>query len=208
MQRCRSIFFFLLMICTALQAQTWSEFLVQDAKDTLSTGMPVALSAACLWYYANRIPHDWQTVKGPAADFIYETWKEQGFTTQYPIALKRIPPHSVLGKIVVYTQELPTAVAIGEPFIQRIERLLKAKKNLLSQQITTQRECELQHIEDQLDECRFVCGHERVHKEQNHAYKFLLLQLLAPFFIPDKVDNSAFSFSSESLNSLRRFSVS
>lgn len=166
-----------------MQSQTWTEFFVQDAKDTLSTGMPVALGAVVLWCYANRIPNDWQTVEGPVADFIHTTWKEQGLKRRKPIALKRIPRDSVLGKIVVYTQELPSTVAIGEPFIHHIQKLINEKNNLLMQPNTVQQRVELQKIEDQLDECRFVCGHERVHKERHHTYKFLVLQTLAPFVL-------------------------
>lgn len=179
----RVLFFSFLMIFVSVRPQTWPSFFIQDAKDTLSTGMPIALSAAFLWFYANRIPHDWQTIEGPVADFIYATWKEQGLVREKPIALKRIPPGSVLGKIVGYTQELPRAVAIGDLFIKRVKRLLDAKNNLLNQPKTVQRDYELEKIEDELDECRFVCGHERVHKECNHAYKFLILQCLAPFFV-------------------------
>lgn len=163
--------------------QTWPEFFVQDAKDTFSTGMPVALGAVGLWYYANRIPNDWQTVTGPVADFIHTTWKEQGLDRKKSIGLKRIPRDSVLGKIVMYTQELPSTVAIGEPFIARIQTLLDAKKHLLTQSNSFEREIELQKVEDELDECRFVCGHERIHKERHHTYKFLILQFLVPFFI-------------------------
>lgn len=179
----RALLFLLFVSFVPIQSQTWPEFFVKDAKDTLSTGMPVALSAVALWYWANRIPNNWKTVTGSVADFIYTTWKEQGLVRKRPIALKCIPRDSVLGKIVVYTQELPGTVAIGEPFIQKIQKLLDAKKNLLTQSKTLQKEIELQRIEEQLDECRFVCGHERVHKERNHTHKFLILQALAPFFI-------------------------
>lgn len=179
----RALFFLFLVSFVSIQSQTWPEFFVQDAKDTLSTGIPVALSAVALWYWANRIPNNWKTVTGPVADFIYTTWKEQGLIRKRPIALKCIPRDSVLGKTVVYTQELPSTVAIGEPFIKKIKKLLDSKKNFLTQPKTLQREIKLQAIEDQLDECRFVCGHERVHKERNHTYKFLILQTLAPFVI-------------------------
>lgn len=174
---------FLCGISSTLIPQTWTEFFFEDAKDTLSTGMPIALSAAALWYWANRIPHDWKTVTGPAADFIYNTWNKQGFIKGRSVVLKRIPRNSVFGRMVVYTQEFPGAVAVGEPFIKCIEKLLNKKSKLLSQSPTPQRERDLKNIENALDECRFVCGHERVHKERGHTYKFLVLQFVAPFFI-------------------------
>ena len=180
----RSIFLFLLFIFhIQITAQTWTEFFVQDAKDTLSTGMPIALSAAAVWYWANRIPHDWQTLEGPVADFIVTTWEEQGFVKKRPVVLKRIPPKSVLGKMVVYTQELPNAVAIGEPFINKIQKFLDIKKELLLEPDTLERAYKLQEVEEVLNEFRFVCGHERVHKERHHTYKFLVVQFLAPFVI-------------------------
>lgn len=175
--------FFLFGVHFQLIPQTWPEFFLEDAKDTLSTGMPIALSAVALWCWANRIPKDWQTVEGPASDFIYSTWYEQGFTNKESVALKRIPSNSVFGKMVVYTQELPHAIAVGEPFIKRIEKLLNKKKELLVQPNTPEHVRDLKNIEDELDECRFVCGHERVHKERGHTYKFLILQFVAPFFI-------------------------
>ncbi len=176
-------FLLLLVVHAQIVPRTWTEFFVQDAKDTLSTGMPIAMSAAVLWYWANMVPNDWYTVEGPASDFIYDTWNQQGFTKSKSIILNRIPPNSVFGKMVVYTQELPRSVAVGEPFIKRIEKLLKQKQNLLTQLNTPERTRKLQEVEDELDECRFVCGHERVHKERNHTYKFLVLQFMAPFFI-------------------------
>ena len=120
---------------------------------------------------------------GPVADFIHTTWRDQGLMRKKPIVLKCIPPDSVLGKIVVYTQELPGAVAVGQPFIDRIEYLLHEKKNILIQPITLRSKKVLQAIEYELDECRFVCGHERVHKENHHTYKILTLQFMAPFFV-------------------------
>lgn len=172
----------LFLFSFSLHAQTWQEFFIEDTKDTLSTGMPVALSAAALWYYANRVPHDWQTLEGPVADFVYSTWKEQGYVTHPPIVLKLIPSTSVLGKMVSYTQELPGAVGVGQPFVDRLQKLLDAKKFLLKQSRTKEVLAQLQEVEDELDECRFVCGHERVHKEKHHTYKLLGIQLLAPFF--------------------------
>ena len=63
MIRYQIFLFFILFSHTVVQSnQTWSEFIIQDTKDTILTGMPVALTAAVLWYYANRIPNNWQTV--------------------------------------------------------------------------------------------------------------------------------------------------
>jgi Zn-dependent protease with chaperone function len=168
--------------------QTWKECIVEDMQDTLSTGMPIAVGAAVIWYIANRIPHDWQDLDGPVAEFIYETWEEQHFLKARKIILKRIPADSVLAKIVVYTQELPGALAVGEPLIVRVKSLLKQKEELFNTlRKYPEKKVELKQnlieVEEGLDECRFVCGHERVHKENHHTYQLLGIQFLAPFFV-------------------------
>lgn len=185
-------FFFVLFFVffTFLPAQSWQECIVEDARDTLYTGMPIALSAAMVWAVANRIPTEWKMVDGEVAEFIYATWEEQGFVKARTIILKKIPPESILSRLVVYTQELPGALAIGEQFIEKIQTLLDEKKILESalenSPCTAKRTAlikSLESAEEGLDECRFVCGHERVHKERHHTYKLLGIQFLAPFFV-------------------------
>ncbi|MFT6765653.1 MAG: hypothetical protein ACJAZS_000532, partial [Alteromonas naphthalenivorans] len=126
----QTIITFFLLIHFSVQSQTWSEFIKQDAKDTLATGMPIAIGATALWYLANRIPYDWKNLTNPSSEFIYKTWEDQGFSRARHVLLKRIPHDSALSKIVVYTQELPGALAVGEPFIVRIESLLQQKEDL------------------------------------------------------------------------------
>ncbi len=185
-------FFFALFFASfaASMGQSWRECIVEDARDTLYTGMPVALSAAVVWAVANRIPTEWKMVDGEVAEFIYTTWQEQGFDKARTVILKRIPTESILSRLVVYTQELPGALAIGEQFIEKIQTLLDEKKILESalenSSCTVKRTAlikSLESIEEGLDECRFVCGHERVHKERHHTYTLLGVQFLAPFFV-------------------------
>jgi chaperonin cofactor prefoldin len=184
----KTIIIFFLLIQVSLQSQTWQEFVVQDAKDTIATGMPIAVGAAALWYFANRIPHEWENLAHPSSEFIYKTWEDQGFLKSRKVLLKRIPSNSILAKIVVYTQELPGALAVGEPFIKRIESLLKQQTlfiNKLQEHPEQEKKLmqKLGEVEDGLDECRFVCGHERVHKECHHTYQLLITQFTAPFIV-------------------------
>lgn len=168
--------------------QTWKECIVQDVTDTVSTGMPIAVLAATVWYIANRIPHEWEDLEGPAAEFIFETWEDQDFLKARSVLLKRIPLNSVLSRLVVYTQELPGAMAVGQPFVERIESLLEQKTSLITllvknpEKEDTIRQ-QLREVEKGLDECRFVCGHERVHKECHHTYQLLGTQFMAPFIV-------------------------
>ena len=46
-------------------------------------------------------------------------------------------------------------------------------------------------MEAGLAECRFVCGHERVHKERAHTYQMLLIQFIAPFILHSLLKHSA-----------------
>lgn len=181
---------FLVFFTVPLSCQSWSECIAEDARDTLYTGMPVALSAAVLWGIANRIPTEWKTVDGEVAEFIYITWQEQGFSKARTVILKRIPKESILSRLVVYTQELPGALAIGEQFIEKIQMLLDEKKILeaiIETAVNATKHsallAALHEVEEGLDECRFVCGHERVHKERSHTYRLLGVQFLAPFFV-------------------------
>lgn len=190
MCKVRILLLFIIPLMGVQADQTWAECVVEDVSDTLSTGVPVALAAAAVWAIANHIPHDWQDLEGPAADFIYTTWQEQGFKRPYSVLLKKIPPSSVLSRLVVYTQELPGALAVGNQFVERITQLLEEKELFKKQLSTEQNPLKQAHlketlkkIEEGLDECRFVCGHERVHKEKRHTYQLLTTQFLAPFVV-------------------------
>lgn len=158
--------------------------------DTFKAGLPGALLSAVLWRIAYDVPHTWPDVTQPTASFIKKTWKDQGFLEADSVILKQIPADSFMAKVVVYTQEFPGALAVGLPFIRRVEKLL-AQQEEIAQKLTcvddaTRRsllEQERIIIEEELDECRFVCGHERVHQEQGHAYKILITQCIAPFAV-------------------------
>jgi hypothetical protein len=161
-----------------------------ECVDTFKAGLPGAVISTLLWCLAYDVPHTWPDVTGETEQFIRKTWKEQGFSEADNVILKQIPADSFMAKVVVYTQEFPGALAIGLPFIRRVEKLLaqqeQIKKELLRVDDTTRRrllERELALIETELDECRFVCGHERVHQEQGHAYKILITQCVAPFAV-------------------------
>ena len=99
----------------------------------------------------------------------------------------------------MYTQELPHALAVGIPFKKRIEKFLHEQASLqlsLAQgsddQITREAyKKRLQEVEAGLAECRFVCGHERVHKERGHTYQMLLIQFIAPFVLLSLLKHSA-----------------
>ncbi len=186
-----------LLLCTLMlipQASTHTASLAttlaHDCIDTLKTGVPIALSSAILWHIFYRIPHHWPDVSQPTADFIRTTWKAQGLKDADQVLLKRIPDDSFMAKVVVYTQELPGALVVGLPFIKRVEKLLEQQEQIrqrLTESInaTTQKQlhAEYELLEQELDECRFVCGHERVHQERHHAYKLLFAQCCAPFLV-------------------------
>ena len=169
---------------------SFSEIVISDIADTLTTGMPVAFLGAVRWYLFNKIPYNWHDVPKEVADFIIETWKDQGFHDANKIVLKRIDASSVLARLVVYTQERPGALLVGEPFIQKLTALL-AKKNTLLQalhdEIDQDKKQEFLHIleiiEDGLDELKFVCSHERVHKERDHIYKLLVVSVVSSFLV-------------------------
>src|SRR3989338_772809 len=95
--------------------QTLASIIVSDIADTLTTGMPVACLGALRWYFFNKIPDEWHDVPEEVAFFIIETWKSQGFKDADKVALSRIDPKSVLARLVVYTQERPGALLVGEP---------------------------------------------------------------------------------------------
>ena len=171
---------------------------MDDISDTLATGIPLALFSGVWWAVANRIPRKWPNLSEPAATFIRATWQEQGLKRPEKIMLKVIPRDSFLSKIIMYTQELPHALAVGPPFKEKIETLLyekvrlegayaaednPEKKDDLRKQLTV--------VEEGLAECRFVCGHERVHKERYHTYKMLLIQFIAPFIFHSILKHSA-----------------
>lgn len=164
--------------------------IVADVTDTLVTGVPIAVFAGIWWAVANRVPQSWQDVPEPAATFIKTTWKQQGFAEADRILLKEIPADSLFAKVIMYTQELPHALAVGIPFRLLIENCLSQKEELskrfqLATDVTEKSRCQnqLEEIERKLDECRFVCGHERVHKENNHTFRMLIIQFIAPFVV-------------------------
>ncbi len=172
--------------------------IADDISDTLSTGIPIALFSGVWWAVANRVPNKWPDLSDPAASFIRNTWKEQGLAHPEKIILKEIPAHSLFAKVIMYTQELPHALAVGVPFKKRIEKLLREHALL---QVRIGQECDdqthadykkrLQEVEAGLAECRFVCGHERVHKERAHTYQMLLIQFVAPFVLLSLLKHSA-----------------
>ncbi len=171
---------------------------MDDISDTLATGMPIALFSGVWWAVANRIPYKWSDLSEPAATFIRTTWKEQGLKYPEKIMLKEIPVTSFLAKIVMYTQELPHALAVGAPFKNRIEEFLYEKIHLESELLEETDELKrmqlqekLKKVEEGLAECRFVCGHERVHKERSHTYQMLLIQFIAPFIFHSLLKHSA-----------------
>lgn len=162
----------------------------QDYFDILKTGSFYAVSSLLIYYVGYSIPYKWQNVSEPTAGFIRTTWKEQGFANADNAILKEIPNDSFMAKVVVYTQELPGGLAVGAPFIKRVELLLSQRSEVEEALQKTTQELEhellqhrLQQIEEELNECRFVCGHERVHQERNHAYHMLLIQCCTPFIV-------------------------
>jgi hypothetical protein len=183
--------------------------IVDDISDTLSTGMPIALFSGIWWAVANRVPRKWADLSDPAATFIRQTWKEQGLAHPEKIILKEIPAHSLFAKVIMYTQELPHALAVGIPFKKRIEKLLREHSFLqvrLSQDadgpLREGYKKRLQEVEDGLAECRFVCGHERVHKERAHTYQMLLIQFIAPFILHSLLKHSANALERRAVNPL------
>lgn len=191
MKRLRIIFFCALVAkAPTLHSSSLPYIIANDCIDTLKTGIPIALFSGILWHIAYRVPHDWPDVTEPTASFIYNTWKQQGFKQADTVLLKRIPNDSFMAKVVVYTQELPGALAVGLPFIKRVEHLLTKKTQIknslaLTTDASTIQTLHAQYtlLEQELNECRFVCGHERVHQERHHAYKLLLTQSCAPFLV-------------------------
>jgi len=172
--------------------------IVDDISDTLATGMPIALFSGIWWAVANRVPRKWPDLSEPAAGFIRTTWKEQGLAHPEKIILKEIPAHSLFAKVIMYTQELPHALAVGIPFKKRIEKFLREQSALqvrLAQEsddsIREGYKKKLEEVEAGLAECRFVCGHERVHKERAHTYQMLLIQFIAPFILHSLLKHSA-----------------
>lgn len=166
------------------------ETLKNQSLTLLKEGAPGALVSAALWRIAYDVPHNWPDVSEPTASFIKTTWKEQGFLQADAVLLKQIPADSFMAKAVVYTQELPGALAVGLPFIRRVEKLLQQKEEIAQQlrhaTLSNKQQLlkeELSALEDELDECRFVCGHERVHQERGHAYKILITQCIASFVV-------------------------
>jgi len=197
----RVYFIFLYFLCTAPLYSSVGSKIVDDISDTLSTGMPIALFSALWWAIANRVPRKWQNLSEPAASFIRTTWKEQGLAFPEKIIIKEIPVNSIFSKVIMYTQELPHALAVGIPFKKRIEKLL-LEKSLLEVYCAQEsndhtREAykkKLKEVEAGLAECRFVCGHERVHKERSHTYQMLLIQFIAPFILHSLLKHSANAF--------------
>ncbi len=172
--------------------------IMADISDTFATGMPIAVFAGIWWAVANRVPKSWKDLPEPAAGFIRTTWKEQGFADADSILLKEIPAHSLFAKVIMYTQELPYALAVGIPFRRLIERCLKRKEFLHRMLATTQDPEEavryahdLDEVEKKLCECRFVCGHERVHKEKSHTIRMLIIQFIAPFIVHSFLKHTA-----------------
>lgn len=159
------------------------------AFETFSTGMPVAFSTLVFWAFLNRIPHNWKTVDENVAEFIYTTWEQQGFSKARSVVLKKIPKDSFLFNIIVFTQDLPGALALGEPFVEKLKLLLEERKHLLQQKALGDIHKEsilrnrLEDVEKSLDIFRFMCGHERVHKQLHHIYKLLFIQCCAPFVV-------------------------
>jgi hypothetical protein len=184
-------FYLIVFLWTPFFCHTsWKQAVVQDIKDTFLTGMPVACTAAVFWAFANRIPAAWKTLEGPASDFIYTTWNDQGFTPTSRVLLKCIPADSTLARLGVYTQELPGALGVSDTFVSLIESLLLEEEELqhalmhcTNFTVKKRLEIELKDVTHRLNECRFVCGHERVHKQYRHTYQLLGIQFLAPFFV-------------------------
>ncbi len=197
MEKRASLIFVICLFSTFVQGSIGSK-IVDDISDTLLTGIPLALFSGTWWAIANRVPRKWPDLSEPAAGFIRSTWKKQGLAHPERIILKEIPANSLFAKVIMYTQELPHALAVGIPFKKRIEKFLH--EQLLLQACLAQ-ECneetreiykkKIQQIEIGLAECRFVCGHERVHKEQSHTYKMLLIQFIAPFILHSILKHSA-----------------
>lgn len=161
-----------------------------DIHDTVATGVPIALVAAVWWAIANRVPTQWADLPDPAASFIRTTWKQQGFLEADTVDLKEIPHDSLFARVIMYTQELPNALGVGGAFRTKIELLLAEKeelsKKLLEDMSALEKEECIERdlcVERQLNECRFVCGHERVHKEEGHTFRMLIIQCLAPFIV-------------------------
>ncbi len=175
-----------------------------DIIDVVKTGMPVALYAGVWWILSNRVPKNWKDVPDPAATFIKTTWKEQGFLDADRVRLKLIPADSLFAKVIMYTQELPHALAVGQPFRRRIETTLARKKSVTDKLLSLSEEneifdckVELEEIEQKLNQCRFVCGHERVHQEENHTFRMLIIQVLAPFFVYSVLKQAALSLENQ-----------
>ncbi len=172
--------------------------IMADISDTFATGMPIAVFAGIWWAVANRVPKSWKDLPEPAAGFIRTTWKEQGFADADRILLKEIPARSLFARVIMYTQELPYALAVGIPFRRLIERCLK-KKEFLNRMVAATKDPEeiaryrsdLEEVEKQLYECRFVCGHERVHKEKSHTIRMLIIQFIAPFIVHSMLKHTA-----------------
>ena len=192
---------FFVFFCFFFSAPIYSSIgskIVDDISDTLSTGIPIALFSGVWWAVANRVPNKWQDLSDPAATFIRKTWKEQGLAHPEKIILKEIPANSLFAKVIMYTQELPHALAVGIPFKKRIEKFLHEQSVL---QVQLAQDCDaqtregykkrLEKVEAGLAECRFVCGHERVHKERSHTYQMLLIQNMAPFILHSLLKHSA-----------------
>jgi hypothetical protein len=173
--------------------------IIDDISDTLATGIPIALFSGVWWAVANRVPTKWPDLSEPAASFIRNTWKEQGLAHHEKIILKEIPARSLFAKVIMYTQELPHALAVGIPFKKRIERFLHEQERLRTRLMQPSEDPEvreadkkkLKEVEEGLAECRFVCGHERVHKERSHTYQMLLIQFVAPFILHSFLKHSA-----------------
>ncbi len=192
---------FFVFFCFSFSTFVYSSIgskILDDISDTLSTGIPIALFSGVWWAVANRVPNKWPDLSEPAASFIRTTWKQQGLAHPEKIILKEIPANSLFAKVIMYTQELPHALAVGIPFKKRIEKFLHEQSVL---QIRLAQECDdqtregykkkLEEVEAGLAECRFVCGHERVHKERSHTYQMLLIQFIAPFILHSLLKHSA-----------------
>lgn len=192
----------LFIFCFSFVASSYSSIgskIIDDISDTLATGMPIALFSGVWWAVANRVPTKWPDLSEPAASFIRNTWKEQGLPHPEKIILKEIPASSLFAKVIMYTQELPHALAVGIPFKKRIELFLQEQEVLRARlrevheddSLYEADKKRLKEVEEGLAECRFVCGHERVHKERSHTYRMLLIQFIAPFILHSFLKHSA-----------------
>ncbi len=184
------IAFFCAFLMNGMYGAQTIENVMINIQETVSTGMPITLMVMVWWVLAHRMADYWPDLSDPAASFIRKTWKDQGFSKADQVVLKEIPLDSIFSKIFTDTQQLPNVLGVGMQFRKKIEKLLIEKNNLL---LKMNMSCDsfeifelkkkLRTVENGLQHCRFVCGHERVHTEEGHMFRIVMIQCLAPFVI-------------------------